>query len=79
MYEFLIEVSKSEEGLELAKGSWCWPISNTSEFDRVHCHFSIFNNKPKEVDFRYAEFAFLRFKIKVVFSEEFKYFQCSFG
>jgi len=79
MYEFLVEVSKSEEGSELTKSSRCWPISNTSKFNRDHRHFSIFDDKPKEFNLCYTEFTFLWFKIEVVFSEEFQDFEGSFG
>ena len=79
-----IKVSESKPRAYLFHILWDWPFSYSFQFARVHRHFAFFNDKSEVFDPCFAEFAFRRFEVKVVFAKLLKYsfghfFQSLFG
>ena len=82
--ELSVEVSESKPRAYLLHVLWDWPFSYPIKFARVHRHFAFFDDKSEVFNPCLAEFAFSRFKVKVVFTEFLKYsfghfFQSFFG
>ena len=71
--ESSIEVPKSKPRSDLFDGFQNWPISDSFQFAGVHHHFSFFNDKSKVFDSSFAEFAFARFEVEVIFSKSLEY------
>ena len=67
--EAAVEVAKAEEGLEVLEFLWLWPFGNARDFSRVHSDFAMGYYDTEVVDGSLVKGAFLRFQVKVIFSE----------
>ena len=65
--EATIEIGEAKERANIFHLSWCGPICDAIELDRVHGQLAGFNDHAKVLHFVGGELALLKFQVKVEF------------
>ena len=66
--ELSVEIGKAKERANIFHLSWCGPIRDAIEFDRVHGQLAGFNDHSEVLHLVGGKLALLEFQVKVEFS-----------
>jgi hypothetical protein len=61
-----VEVTETQESLDLFHHTWCGPISDSSEFGRVHPDLAIGNDDTQVFDRGLCKDTFFWFEVKII-------------
>ena len=71
--EPLVEIHESNKGLDILHFHWLWPVSDSLDFDGVHCYMVLGDDEPEVVHLSTFELAFLRSEKQLIGTKGLEY------